>query len=179
MVELSPLVLARALELFPVPLRPLDALHLASIEFLRGCRLQPRLASYDEPFAGGANVGDRPPGARLSGCSRFSACAQRRAPRQRHPFSMIGLAIVRSLAPFLSPYSPTQQVLADLWRAAALEPVQTRAIELPIVFTDGSWSPFPGGQVRRAAACRWPRRARRGCARQHQALTTSPDGHVF
>jgi predicted nucleic acid-binding protein len=48
MVELSPLVLARALEPFPVPLRPLDALHLASIEFLRGCRLQPRLASYDE-----------------------------------------------------------------------------------------------------------------------------------
>jgi predicted nucleic acid-binding protein len=48
MVELSPLVLARALEPFPVPLRTLDALHLASIEFLRGCRLRPRLASYDE-----------------------------------------------------------------------------------------------------------------------------------
>jgi uncharacterized protein len=48
MVELSPPVLAPALEPFPVPLRPLDALHLASIEFLRGCRLQPRLASYDE-----------------------------------------------------------------------------------------------------------------------------------
>jgi predicted nucleic acid-binding protein len=48
MVELSPLVLARVLEPFPVPLRTLDALHLASIEFLRGCRLQPRLASYDE-----------------------------------------------------------------------------------------------------------------------------------
>ena len=48
MVELSPLVLARALEPFPVPLRTLDALHLASIEFLRSCRLQPRLASYDE-----------------------------------------------------------------------------------------------------------------------------------
>jgi predicted nucleic acid-binding protein len=48
MVELSPLVLARALEPFPIPLRTLDALHLASIEFLRGCRLQPRLASYDE-----------------------------------------------------------------------------------------------------------------------------------
>jgi predicted nucleic acid-binding protein len=48
MVELSPLVLARALEPFPTPLRTLDALHLASIEFLRGCRLQPRLASYDE-----------------------------------------------------------------------------------------------------------------------------------
>jgi predicted nucleic acid-binding protein len=48
MIELSPLVLARALEPFPVPLRTLDALHLASIEFLRGRRLQPRLASYDE-----------------------------------------------------------------------------------------------------------------------------------
>jgi hypothetical protein len=48
MIELSPLVLARALEPFPVPLRTLDALHLASIEFLRGFRLQPRLASYDE-----------------------------------------------------------------------------------------------------------------------------------
>jgi predicted nucleic acid-binding protein len=48
MIELSPPVLARALEPFPVPLRTLDALHLASIEFLRSRRLQPRLASYDE-----------------------------------------------------------------------------------------------------------------------------------
>jgi uncharacterized protein len=48
MVELSPLVSARAVEPFPIPLRPLDALHLASIEFLRGRRLQPRLASYHE-----------------------------------------------------------------------------------------------------------------------------------
>src|SRR5262245_35056052 len=40
MVELSPVVLARALEPFPIPLRTLDALHLASIEFLRGCRLR-------------------------------------------------------------------------------------------------------------------------------------------
>jgi hypothetical protein len=92
---------------------------------------------------------------------------------------MIGLAIVRSLAPFLSTYSPTQQGLAELWRAAGLEPVQARVIALPIVFTDGSWSPFPGGQARRATACRWPRRARRGCARQHRALTTSPEGRVF
>jgi hypothetical protein len=56
MVELSPLVLARALEPFPVPLRTLDALHLASIEFLRGCRLQPRLASYDERMQGAAQA---------------------------------------------------------------------------------------------------------------------------
>jgi uncharacterized protein len=35
LVELSPPVLARALEPFPKPVRTLDALHLASIEFLR------------------------------------------------------------------------------------------------------------------------------------------------
>ena len=35
LLELSPPVLARALEPFPVPVRTLDALHLASIEFLR------------------------------------------------------------------------------------------------------------------------------------------------
>ena len=34
-VELSPPVLARALEPFPKPVRTVDALHLASIEFLR------------------------------------------------------------------------------------------------------------------------------------------------
>jgi hypothetical protein len=34
-LELSPLVLERALEPFPEPVRPLDALHLASIAFLR------------------------------------------------------------------------------------------------------------------------------------------------
>jgi hypothetical protein len=48
LLELSPLVLARALEAFPVPVRTLDALHLASIEYLRAQRLEIRLASYDE-----------------------------------------------------------------------------------------------------------------------------------
>jgi hypothetical protein len=47
MVELSPLVLARALEPFPQPVRTLDALHLASLDFLRERRLEPALASYD------------------------------------------------------------------------------------------------------------------------------------
>ena len=47
-IELSPLVLGRALEPFPEPLRTLDALHLASIEFLRGRRLDVRLATYDQ-----------------------------------------------------------------------------------------------------------------------------------
>ncbi len=46
-LELSPVVLGRALEPFPAPVRTLDALHLASIDFLRGRRLDVRLATYD------------------------------------------------------------------------------------------------------------------------------------
>jgi predicted nucleic acid-binding protein len=47
-IELTPTVLARVLEPFPLPLRTLDALHLSSIEFLRSQRQTLRLASYDE-----------------------------------------------------------------------------------------------------------------------------------
>lgn len=47
-LELSPPVLARALEPFSVPVRTLDALHLASAEFLRAQRQPVELASYDE-----------------------------------------------------------------------------------------------------------------------------------
>lgn len=47
MLELSPLVLARALEPFPVSVRTLDALHLASVEFLRSRRIEVALATYD------------------------------------------------------------------------------------------------------------------------------------
>ena len=47
-LELSPPVLARALEPFPAPVRTLDALHLASIEFLRAQGQKVALASYDE-----------------------------------------------------------------------------------------------------------------------------------
>ncbi len=47
LVELSPPVLARALEPFPRSVRTLDALHLASIEFLRQHGQTVRLASYD------------------------------------------------------------------------------------------------------------------------------------
>jgi len=46
-IELTPLVLARALESFPVPVRPLDALHLATMDFLRGQGQAIELASYD------------------------------------------------------------------------------------------------------------------------------------
>ena len=47
LLELSRPVLARALEPFPAPLHTLDALHLASIEFLRNQGQTVRIASYD------------------------------------------------------------------------------------------------------------------------------------
>jgi len=46
-LELSTAALARALDPFPLPVRTLDVLHLASIEFLRGRDPSIRLASYD------------------------------------------------------------------------------------------------------------------------------------
>ena len=51
LVELAPPVLSRALEPFPRPLRTLDALHLASIEFLRTQGQSVELATYDERLA--------------------------------------------------------------------------------------------------------------------------------
>jgi predicted nucleic acid-binding protein len=47
LVELSERVLARALEPFPIPLRALDALHLATMDFLRRRSEAVELASYD------------------------------------------------------------------------------------------------------------------------------------
>ena len=47
-LELAPPVLARALDPFPLRVRTLDALHLASIEFLRGRGQRVSLASYDD-----------------------------------------------------------------------------------------------------------------------------------
>jgi predicted nucleic acid-binding protein len=47
-LELSFLVLARALEAFPIPVKTLDALHLASIEYLRTQGRDISLATYDE-----------------------------------------------------------------------------------------------------------------------------------
>jgi predicted nucleic acid-binding protein len=46
-IEMASPVLARALEPFPLPVRTLDALHLASIEFLRAQKQRLQLASYD------------------------------------------------------------------------------------------------------------------------------------
>jgi hypothetical protein len=47
-VELVEPVLARALEPFPLPVRTLDALHMASLDFLRSRGQDIELASYDE-----------------------------------------------------------------------------------------------------------------------------------
>ena len=56
LLELSPLVLARATEPFPFVVRTLDALHLAAMTFLRerGDRLS--LATYDERLARAARA---------------------------------------------------------------------------------------------------------------------------
>jgi predicted nucleic acid-binding protein len=56
LVELTPLVLARALEPFPVPVRTLDALHLATMHFLRDHGQRIELASYDARLLAGARA---------------------------------------------------------------------------------------------------------------------------
>jgi hypothetical protein len=56
LLELAPPVLARALDSFPIPVRTLDAFHLASIEFLRQHQQQVELASYDERLIAGARA---------------------------------------------------------------------------------------------------------------------------
>jgi uncharacterized protein len=58
LLELAPTVLARAVEAFPVAVRTLDALHLASIEFLRGRGHSVELATYDDRLIGAARALD-------------------------------------------------------------------------------------------------------------------------
>ncbi|HXG04078.1 MAG TPA: PIN domain-containing protein [Candidatus Binatia bacterium] len=55
-VELAPPVLARALDPFPVPVRTLDALHLATMEFLRRHGQPFELASYDTRLVAAARA---------------------------------------------------------------------------------------------------------------------------
>ena len=55
-LELSPPVLARALEPFPIPVRTLDALHLASIMFLTALGQRVELATYDKRLAEAARA---------------------------------------------------------------------------------------------------------------------------
>jgi hypothetical protein len=56
LIELAPLVLARALEPFPVPVRALDAIHLASLQFLRSRGQPVELASYDDRMLAAARA---------------------------------------------------------------------------------------------------------------------------
>jgi predicted nucleic acid-binding protein len=56
LIELTAPALARALEPFPIPVRTLDAVHLASIEFLRAQRQIVELASYDDRLLAAARA---------------------------------------------------------------------------------------------------------------------------
>lgn len=56
LLELVSPVLSRALEPFPRPVRTLDALHLASAEFLRERQPSMRLATYDARQAAAARA---------------------------------------------------------------------------------------------------------------------------
>lgn len=53
-LELTPQVLTRAMESFPVPIRTFDALHLASADFLRSQKQVVEIATYDERMTFGA-----------------------------------------------------------------------------------------------------------------------------
>ena len=56
LIELAPPVVARALEPFPKPVRTLDGLHLASMDFLRNQGQSVTLASYDDRLINGARA---------------------------------------------------------------------------------------------------------------------------
>ncbi len=56
LLELSAQVLARALQPFPLPVRTLDALHLATMDFLRGQGQTLELATYDQRLATAAKA---------------------------------------------------------------------------------------------------------------------------
>jgi predicted nucleic acid-binding protein len=56
MVEMTRSVLAKALEPLPVPLRTLDSLHLATMDFLRSRGATVELASYDDRLVAAARA---------------------------------------------------------------------------------------------------------------------------
>ena len=56
LVSLTPPVLARALEPFPVPVRTLDALHLATLVFLQNQDKRIMLATYDDRLVAAARA---------------------------------------------------------------------------------------------------------------------------
>jgi len=55
-VELAPTVLARAVEPFPMAVRTLDAMHLATALFLAERRQGVKIATYDERMRGAARL---------------------------------------------------------------------------------------------------------------------------
>ena len=56
LMDLSPAILARALNPFPIALRTLDRLHLATVEFIRNREPHVELASYDARMLAGARA---------------------------------------------------------------------------------------------------------------------------
>ena len=56
LVEMAPLVLARAIEPFPTSVRTFDALHLASMLYLRDQGENVTVATYDDRLAAGARA---------------------------------------------------------------------------------------------------------------------------
>ena len=54
--ELTPEFLSRAIEPFPTPVRTFEAIHLASLEFLRGHGQAIELASYDRRMIAAAQA---------------------------------------------------------------------------------------------------------------------------
>jgi predicted nucleic acid-binding protein len=56
LTDLIPAVLSRALEPFPTPVRTLDALHLASMAYLREQGQEIALASFDKGLNAGARA---------------------------------------------------------------------------------------------------------------------------
>ena len=56
LLEMSPEVLARALQPFPTPVRTLDALHLATVSFLTERALEVAFATYDERLRAAAEA---------------------------------------------------------------------------------------------------------------------------
>jgi hypothetical protein len=60
LIELATHVLARALEPFPTPVRTLDGLHLATLDFLRAQGDPVELASYDNRLVAAAQSLDIP-----------------------------------------------------------------------------------------------------------------------
>ena len=56
LLELSPPVLTRALQAFPVPVRTLDALHLATVDYLHKQGQTIELATYDRRMSDAARM---------------------------------------------------------------------------------------------------------------------------